>query len=887
MDLLKHAIATGGNYTEIMQMEQQQAITAQEQSEGMLSSDQNTTMTFPKSSGDFHTQGMKFNLDISKFDNTGNLVKSYENTPPGIQNLSMGTGEGTVIETPSSYQKGGFEKQFNTNYQESQNYQRIKNSRDGVRENKDGSHSTHLMADNNKDEAWPTLFQDENGNWFEGGYEEAKRRGEIYKFDSKKELTDFARKGNWKNAYQNGGFDDKDDIKEYEVPKDLEGKLNTGADGTLNVNPRVYRALHDITNVVKPDDVKEWTNSMSYTSRYLIPYEWQTDFSRKRANRKGETKSASELLTEMQADAEYSTTTKSIKDRGIRSVIEGSDKLTDKEFENFKNELKKIAKGFQNVKSIGKAMTSFYNADLSGIKEYREKMGLSREDILALIQPSETANIFEKGKIGAIKSGLKLKKWQKGGFNKYQKTGFLEKLTNPIRKQLAEHLYPVGYDGSRINEENEVERYGPLGKIYNALRGREDTSILRDRLENTMPPDKYKALIQEREDFLQLVMGQDQKHNTVNASKYRPSDSKDKNAVYYTSQVTEDLLKEFLSSEDGELNTVIDDKNPIKRSKPGSGIDSKDQDIPWMVKTRKDFTGKKVVNAEGTLGNFTIDRGTDEDGREYVSYYDKWDLDPFKVDNKSVNAIMDKVQSAVGVNSPEVYGRIYLDELKYGGFTKYQSKGFTIIRKEGDEHVRDVDISSVNFDLLYNAIEQHEHRGVIDEKDYDSFIRTNATGSGSSAYGPIQLTRDKLLDLTTPGKRAYYDVENVDPTFHSAIIQQGDAMLEFGGSDMPEGGITEDGEDVSMFDYGQVGVIGNTTRDREKYKRMGIQILEGDYRFAVKNPKKDVNTLHQMLKAYGTGTNKYAKDVLKIYNELLEEESNTFKLENILKSKTK
>ena len=108
--------------------------------------------------------------------------------------------------TNGTYEEGGEFEQFNTNYQESQNYQRIKDSRKGVRENPDGSHSTHLMADNNKDEAWPTLFQDENGNWIEplNAYQMAKERGEIYQFDSKQELIDFAREGDWKNTYQKG-----------------------------------------------------------------------------------------------------------------------------------------------------------------------------------------------------------------------------------------------------------------------------------------------------------------------------------------------------------------------------------------------------------------------------------------------------------------------------------------------------------------------------------------------------------------------------------------------------------------------------------------------------------------------------------------------------------
>ena len=74
--------------------------------------------------------------------------------------------------------------------------------RKGVRKNSDGSVSTHLMADDNKLSAWPTLFQDDKGEWYEGGKEEAEKKGELYEFNNKKEMIDFARKGNWKNNYQ-------------------------------------------------------------------------------------------------------------------------------------------------------------------------------------------------------------------------------------------------------------------------------------------------------------------------------------------------------------------------------------------------------------------------------------------------------------------------------------------------------------------------------------------------------------------------------------------------------------------------------------------------------------------------------------------------------------
>ena len=59
--------------------------------------------------------------------------------------------------------------------------------------------SSHLMADDDKLTAWPTLFQDESGNWYKGGFEEAKRKGEVYKFNTREEMIDFARKGNWKD----------------------------------------------------------------------------------------------------------------------------------------------------------------------------------------------------------------------------------------------------------------------------------------------------------------------------------------------------------------------------------------------------------------------------------------------------------------------------------------------------------------------------------------------------------------------------------------------------------------------------------------------------------------------------------------------------------------
>ena len=75
--------------------------------------------------------------------------------------------------------------------------------RQGVRDNGDGSVSTHLMATETFDDvnwfSFPTLFQNEDGTWVDMSeqakidwkpvYEEAKRRGEIIDFGTDKETA--------------------------------------------------------------------------------------------------------------------------------------------------------------------------------------------------------------------------------------------------------------------------------------------------------------------------------------------------------------------------------------------------------------------------------------------------------------------------------------------------------------------------------------------------------------------------------------------------------------------------------------------------------------------------------------------------------------------------
>ena len=100
-----------------MQQEQQQmqvANTPQEQEVGLREQhamgNTQASMAFPnvQPNQSFNTVGMKVPINIDKIDDQGHLVESYQNVPPGIQDLPTGPSRGTVIESPAAYQKGGF-----------------------------------------------------------------------------------------------------------------------------------------------------------------------------------------------------------------------------------------------------------------------------------------------------------------------------------------------------------------------------------------------------------------------------------------------------------------------------------------------------------------------------------------------------------------------------------------------------------------------------------------------------------------------------------------------------------------------------------------------------------------------------------------------------------
>jgi uncharacterized membrane protein (UPF0127 family) len=116
------AAAGGRDLVQEFQMQQQQqqqmqvANTQEEQATGLkeqhAQGNTQASMAFPdvQPNQSFNTVGMKAPIDIQKIDDQGHLVESYKNVPPGIQDLPTGPAEGTIIESPAAYQKGGLRR---------------------------------------------------------------------------------------------------------------------------------------------------------------------------------------------------------------------------------------------------------------------------------------------------------------------------------------------------------------------------------------------------------------------------------------------------------------------------------------------------------------------------------------------------------------------------------------------------------------------------------------------------------------------------------------------------------------------------------------------------------------------------------------------------------
>ncbi len=149
----------------------------------------------------------------------------------------------------------------------------------------------------------------------------------------------------------------------------------------------------------------------------------------------------------------------------------------------------------------------------------------------------------------------------------------------------------------------------------------------------------------------------------------------------------------------------------------------------------------------GVLGNFILNQEEDEQGK-YFSYYDKWDLDPFKGDGDWKETLSEFGQKHIlGVSPTQIYNRMYYtidDQGNYvfkdgGSLPKVQKGGepSTIVplQKEGKSEEIDAFGYKGYFDFNQEPINMDDNEG--GHKGY-LFVYTEGPSTGGSYWRPLE-----------------------------------------------------------------------------------------------------------------------------------------------------
>lgn len=229
----------------------------------------------------------------------------------------------------------------------------------------------------------------------------------------------------------------------------------------------------------------------------------------------------------------------------------------------------------------------------------------------------------------------------------------METLISPLaswaRRRLAENIMPWNYEepgrssmkrgaeaiilGKKEPARAEIEQY--LQKGYGRVATDEDKLRL---------------------DLLSMYGGIKPKYGTMKESQHRPSTEQDKSVKYLDSHI----IKRELSKQLPPIKSKQDFENYVNSAK-SSEILRKDG------KVVRGETGGVKSQVAG-LGTANVSYGEDAKG-PYVSYYDKWDIDPSSGMYAEKGGTWSEATKKAGATflgagskPPEIYGRIYFDK---------------------------------------------------------------------------------------------------------------------------------------------------------------------------------------------------------------------------------
>ena len=137
------------------------------------------------------------------------------------------------------------------------------------------------------------------------------------------------------------------------------------------------------------------------------------------------------------------------------------------------------------------------------------------------------------------------------------------------------------------------------------------------------------------------------------------------------------------------------------------------------------------------------------------------------------------------------------------------------------------DFEGATIDDIYKAFAYAETGSGINR--FQPWIRTR--GSNSDAYGPVQMLSSTVSEATqqkTLEGKSLIDFSKEELEFIDRFKKQGEKFYKYGGKDMPKGGIDPlTGEDVSIYDYGQIGDLSKA--DRKLYESTAKKIMKYEF----------------------------------------------------------
>jgi hypothetical protein len=230
------------------------------------------------------------------------------------------------------------------------------------------------------------------------------------------------------------------------------------------------------------------------------------------------------------------------------------------------------------------------------------------------------------------------------------------------------NIVPAGY-GDLEQTLDRLERYQK-----NLGRNPNETLWYSAEESSTGKPIHYN--LPKRDDAFSMYLGMPQKNNSFGISEYQPVDSKE-NKYYFKPNYLDENLKNALVSDyfnkkvnNKDSKVIMNERNSFFRQKRDS---LQKAGIPWEDPINAEWY------ADNPLGDFKVSEGKDEKG-QYLSIYDVWDLNPFKVGkgsstNPAASALKafaklrgidadndSEISEIFGAGKPfEIYDRIYYD----------------------------------------------------------------------------------------------------------------------------------------------------------------------------------------------------------------------------------